>query len=134
MKNPLPQNQINRLRGHGIRHFDKLIHDQPKEWLMKYFSRGADEYPVNISMLMRNIIWQLRERIQKKEKPPLNELIRTFWYMYIKPTLSRAGSFSNKTDQYAQLVDVSALEPYLKRRTSKSHFPYPQNIPHRLRF
>ena len=79
------------LRKAGIRHFDVLIHDQPKEWLIKNFSQGADEYPVNIARLMRNIIWQTRERIIKKEKPPLKELIRTFWYMYIEPTLSRAG-------------------------------------------
>lgn len=89
----------------GIRHFDKLIHDQPKTWLIKNFSRGADKYPVNVACLIRNIIWQNRERILKGEKPPLKELIRTFWYMYIKPTLSRAESLTTKTDQYAQLVD-----------------------------
>jgi hypothetical protein len=54
---------------------------------------------------MRNILWQTRERIQRKEKPPLRELIRTFWYMYIKPTLSRAGALATETDQYAQLTD-----------------------------
>jgi len=54
---------------------------------------------------MRNIVWQTRERIVKGEKPPLKELIRTFWYMYIKPTLSRADSLTNETDQYAQLID-----------------------------
>lgn len=95
-----------RLRRLGIRHFDELIHDQPQEWLIEYFSQGATDYPVNVSLLFRNIIWQTRERIIKKEKPPLKELIRTFWYMYIKPTLSRAGSLTHETDQYAQLVDT----------------------------
>ncbi len=47
-----------RLRKAGIRHYDKLIHDQPKRWLIKNFSQGADEYPVNVARLMRNIIWQ----------------------------------------------------------------------------
>lgn len=37
---------------------------------------------------------------------PLKELIRTFWYMYIKPTLSRAGALTHETDQYAQLIDT----------------------------
>ena len=93
-----------RLRKAGIRHYDKLIHDQPKEWLIENFNKGADEYPVNVALLMRNIIWQTRERIQKGEREPLRELIRTFWYMHIKPTLSRAGALASDTDQYNQLV------------------------------
>ena len=94
-----------RLRKAGIRHYDELIHDQPKEWLLKNFKQGATIYPINVARLMRNIVWQTRERIIKGEKPPLKELIRTFWYMYIKPTLSRADSLTNETDQYAQLID-----------------------------
>ena len=94
-----------RLRKAGIRHYDELIHDQSKEWLIKNFKQGATDYPVNVARLMRNIVWQTRERIQKGEKPPLKELIRTFWYMYIKSTLSRAGALTHETDQYAQLVD-----------------------------
>ncbi len=99
----LPQKE--KLRKLRIWHFDELIHDQPKEWLIKNFSQGATDYPVNVALLFRNIIWQTRERIIKKEKPPFKELIRTFWYMYIKPTLSRVGALAHETDQYAQLVD-----------------------------
>lgn len=94
-----------RLRKAGIRHFAVLIHEQPKEWFIKNFSQGADKYPVNVARLMHNIIWQTRERIVTGQKPPLNELIRTFWYMCIKPTLSRADSLANEVDQYKQLVD-----------------------------
>ena len=94
-----------RLRKAGIRHYDELIHDRSKEWLIKNFKQGATDYPVNVARLMRNIVWQTRERIEKGEKPPLKELIRTFWYMYIKPTLSRAGALAIKADQYAQLID-----------------------------
>ena len=100
-----PKSLRDRLRKAGIRHYDELIHDQLKEWLIRNFSEGADEYPVNVARLMRNIVWQTRERIEKGEKPPLKELIRTFWYMYIKPTLSRAGALAIKADQYAQLID-----------------------------
>lgn len=94
-----------RLRNAGIRHFDVLIHDQSKSWLIKHFEMGADEYPVNVAMLMRNIIWQTRERIMSGEKPKLKELIRTFWYMYIKSTLSRVDALSDDVDQYKQLVE-----------------------------
>ena len=105
---PKPENMKtslkDRLKAAGIRHFDELIHDQSREWLHKYFKKGASKYPVNVARLMRNIIWQVRERIRYGEKPPLNELIRTFWYMYIKPTLSRAGALAYDVDQYKQLV------------------------------
>ena len=102
---PKPKSLRDRLRKAGIRHYDELIHDQSKEWLIKNFKQGATDYPVNVARLMRNIVWQTRERIEKGEKPPLKELIRTFWYMYIKPTLSRAGALAIKADQYAQLID-----------------------------
>ena len=94
-----------RLKKAGIKHYNKLIHDQSKEWLIKNFSQGADEYPVNVARLMRNIIWQTRERIVSGEKPPLEELIRTFWYMYFKNTLTRCDSLAKETDQCDQLVD-----------------------------
>lgn len=96
---------FHKLRRLGIRHYDELIHEQSSEWLIENFSFGSTKYPINVTKLMRNIIWQTKERIQNKQREPLNELIRTFWYMYIKPTLARAGSLSTKTDQYAQLVD-----------------------------
>ena len=101
---PKPKSLRDRLRRAGIRHYDELIHDQPKEWLIKNFSQGATDYPVNVARLMRNIVWQTRERIIAGEKPSLKELIRTFWYMYIKPTLSRVDALATKADQYAQLI------------------------------
>ncbi len=92
-----------RLKAAGIRHFDELIHNQSREWLIKNFRKGSSKYPVNVACLMRNIIWQVRERIRRGEKPPLNELIRTFWYMYIKPTLSRAGALAYDVDQIRRI-------------------------------
>jgi len=102
---PKPNSLRDRLRKAGIRHYDELIHDQTEEWLIENFNQGATDYPVNVARLMRNIVWQTRERIIKGDKPPLKELLRTFWYMYIKPTLSRAGALAIKADQYAQLID-----------------------------
>lgn len=94
-----------KLKKAGIKTFDVLIHDQQKEWLLENFEEGKKQYPVNVAALMRNVIWQIYSRIQKQEKEPLTELIRTFWYMYIKPTLSRSGALSSETDQYKQLID-----------------------------
>ena len=106
MTQELTSSQRERLQKLGIRSFDVLIHDQPKDWLIDNFKQGATDYPINVSLLMRNIIWQLRDRILAKDKPPLKELVRTFWYMYIKPTLARADSLVHETDQYNQLVDT----------------------------
>ena len=102
---PKPNSLRDRLRKAGIRHYDELIHDQTEEWLIENFNQGATDYPVNVARLMRNIVWQTRERITAGDKPPLKELLRTFWYMYIKPTLSRAGALAIKADQYAQRID-----------------------------
>lgn len=101
----LPASLKDRLKKVGIRHFDELIHDQPKEWLIGRFAQGGGKYPVNVARLMRNLVWQMKERIEKKEKPPLKELVRTYWYMYVKPTLARAEALAEETDQYKQLVD-----------------------------
>ena len=94
-----------RLRKAGIRHYDELIHDQDKDWLVKNFKPdGSSLYPVNVSRLMRNLVWQMKERIAAGEKE-FHELIRTYWYMYIKSTLARADSLSKDTDQYKKLTE-----------------------------
>ena len=102
----MPPSLAERLRKAGIHHYDVLIHDQPKEWLLKNFkAEGASPaYPVNVSRLMRNLVWQMKERVAAGEKP-FSELVRTYWYMYIKSTLARAGALSAETDQYKQLTE-----------------------------
>ena len=102
----MPPSLAERLRKAGIRHYDELIHDQKKDWLVKNFKAegAAPAYPVNVSRLMRNLVWQMKERVSSGEKP-FNELVRTYWYMYIKPTLARSDSLSAETDQYKQLTE-----------------------------
>jgi len=72
---------IKKLKKLGIRHFDELIHDQKREWLIENFRERAGKYKLNVTMLMRNLVWQMRERVISGQKPPLNELLRTYWYM-----------------------------------------------------
>ena len=94
-----------RLRKAGIHHYDVLIHDQTKDWLVKNFKpEGASAYPVNVARLMRNLVWQMKERIAAGEKE-FHELVRTYWYMYVKSTLARADSLSAETDQYKKLTE-----------------------------
>lgn len=94
-----------RLRREGIYHFKETIHQQPGEWLVKRFGPGR-EYPVNVNKLMKNIIWQIRERIAREERPPVKGLLRSFWYTHIKPALARARSLSPDVDQYPQMIKV----------------------------
>ncbi|MDO8717269.1 MAG: hypothetical protein Q7J73_10780 [Dehalococcoidales bacterium] len=102
----MPPSLAERLRKAGIRHYDVKIHDQKKDWLVKNFKAegAAPAYPVNVSRLMRNLVWQMKERVAAGEKE-FHELVRTYWYMYIKSTLARAGALSAETDQYKQLTE-----------------------------
>ena len=42
-----------RLRCLGIRHFNEFIHDQPKEWFIKHFSKGADAFATAIGNVVK---------------------------------------------------------------------------------
>ena len=65
MSNKLPKTQKGRLYKLGIRNFDVLIHDQNREWLINHFSKGKDEYPINVALMMRNIVWILAQSIMR---------------------------------------------------------------------
>lgn len=94
-----------RLRREGIYYYKEIIHLQPKEWLIKEFGPGK-KYPVNVNRLVKNIIWQIRTRIIQKQQPPIEGLIRSFWYTHIKPVLARTKSLSRKVDQYPQMIQM----------------------------
>ena len=102
----MPPSLAERLRKAGIRRYDELIHDQDKDWLIKNFKAegAAPAYPVNVARLMRNLVWQMKERVAAGEKE-FHELVRTYWYMYVKSTLARADSLSAETDQYKKLTE-----------------------------
>ena len=61
----MPSSLAERLRKAGIRHYDELIHDQKKDWLLKNFkAEGAGPaYPINVARLTRNLVWQMKERV-----------------------------------------------------------------------
>lgn len=97
----------------GIRPYKPKIHDQPREWLREKFEAPHEdpekEDQVNVARLIRNILFQTYTRVQtdKEENDsldPLDEIIRSLWYMYVKQTLSRAGALSGDWDQYDEMV------------------------------
>ncbi|MBS3788325.1 hypothetical protein KGY77_05930 [Candidatus Bipolaricaulota bacterium] len=95
------------LRRLGIRPYRKILRDQPGAWLVAEFGPGT-KYPVVVSTLVRNLIWQAKERIESGKRPPIEKLIRSFWYSDVKPTLQRAGSLSSEFDQYEVVIDQLA--------------------------
>jgi hypothetical protein len=99
MRLNLTRAKVQQLRSIGIRSHDKIIHDQGRAWLQENFAKGATKFPVNVSALVRNILWQTYERIKVGERQPFTELIRTFWYTHVKPTLTRADALSDEADQ-----------------------------------
>lgn len=99
MRIQIDKEKTRQLRKLGIRSFEKIIHDQDRDWLQENFAKGATKFPVNVSALVRNILWQTYERIKAGEREPFEELIRTFWYTHIKPTLTRADALSEEADQ-----------------------------------
>ncbi len=94
-----------RLREEGIRTFDVPIHLQSQDWLIRHFGPGR-KYPVNVSLLIKNVAWQVRSGIRRGSIPPLQGLIRNFWYSHIKPALNRANSLASQIDQYDQLTQM----------------------------
>ena len=77
-------------------------------------------YTLTLFLCHSKQLWQRRwtNCPSTGQREPLRELIRTFWYMHIKPTLSRAGSLSKTRDQYADLI--TNLKDMVKKGYSES--------------
>ena len=75
------------LRRLEIRPYDKILRDQPGAWLKAEFGPGT-HYPVVVAVLIRNLIWQAKERIESGKRPPVEKLIRSFWYSDVNPPCS----------------------------------------------
>lgn len=87
----------------GIKNYDVPIQEQSTSWLLREFG-GGKKHPIQVSLLIKNLIWQNRQSIMAKETKPILGLIRNFWYSHIKPTLARTNSLNPKYDQYNQLI------------------------------
>ena len=87
----------------GIKDYDVPIQEQSNSWLLTEFG-GGKKHPLQISLLIKNLIWQNRQSIMAKQTKPILGLIRNFWYSHIKSTLARTNSLNQKYDQYNQLI------------------------------
>jgi len=93
------------LRREGIKHYKVTIRNQSRKWLIREFGPGK-KYPINVTLAIKNLVWQAREHILKGKRNPVQGKIRTFWYTDVKTVLARTGSLNPKTEQSDTLHKV----------------------------
>ena len=78
------------LEKEGIRDFKKDIRRMTPRELHRYFSfRSSGK--LNVTNLIKNIIWQSYNWISQGKMDPVEGNIRSFWYLSVKSVLSRLG-------------------------------------------
>jgi hypothetical protein len=93
------------LKKEGIRHFDEEISRMSRERLRELFGAKTTGR-INLSLLIKNLIWQAHEGLQAGTVPSFKGNIRSFWYSPVKPVLSRAEALKAKSDPYGVMIDM----------------------------
>lgn len=93
------------LEAEGIQRFEEDIRLMSGAKLKELFGAKTTGR-INLSLLIKNMIWQVYERIQAGEQEVFEGNIRSFWYSHVKPVLSRAGGLRSGSDPYGVMIDV----------------------------
>lgn len=100
------------LEKEGIKEFEKDIRAMSRKELLEYFGFKKSRR-LNVTSLVKNIAWQTYTWIKKGKIPPIDGNIRSFWYVSIKPVLSRLGlkvSGKKYTEKvYDTLVEMTTV-------------------------
>lgn len=100
------------LKREGIREFEKDIRTMNRRELFEHFAFKKSRR-LNVTNLVKNIAWQTYTWIQKGKLPPIDGNIRSFWYVSVKPVLSRLGlkvSGKKYTEKvYDTLVEMTTV-------------------------
>ena len=106
------------LEKEGIKDFDKDIRSMTKRELKKHFSFKSGK--LNPTRLLKNLIWQSYTWIGNGKAEPIEGNIRSFWYSWPKPVLSRLGlDVSNRKytdkmyDVFVELITEHRLFRYV---------------------
>jgi hypothetical protein len=100
-----PEELKKRLKLEKVRHFDKLIPEMSKDELREHFGAKSSG-KINLSLFIKNSIWQAWERIEAGTLAGFRGNIRSFWYAMLKPALSRADALTVKSDPYQVMIDM----------------------------
>lgn len=76
------------LQKEGIREFAQDIRIMSRKQLIEHFSYKKNN-KVNVTLLIKNLIWQAYTWIQQGKIQPIDGNIRSFWYRHVKSVLSR---------------------------------------------
>lgn len=96
------------LEANGIQHFDKDIRRMKRDELAASFGAKSSGR-ILLTRLIKNIIWQAYERINAKTAPLIKGNIRTFWYLWVKPTLAHFPDEDEaKSDPYETMIKIFA--------------------------
>ena len=52
-----------------------------------------------LTRLVRDLLWQVHQRIASGREPPVRGNIRTLWYRWLKPILARQPSWRSRLDK-----------------------------------
>ena len=92
----------------NIRNFKTDIRIMTAKQLRRYFSFKASNR-LNITNLIKNLIWQAYTWISQGEMEPFEGNLRSFWYANVKSVLSRLGLDVSGT-RYTELVYDAFVE------------------------
>lgn len=81
------------LEEEGIRDFDEDITKMSRAELKGHFGARTTGR-INLSLLIKNMIWQTLGKLRAGEMEPFTGNIRSFWYSHVKPVVSRAGALT----------------------------------------
>jgi len=98
----------------GIKECEKEIRSMSAEELRREF-RFVSSPDVNLTKLIRSLIWQAFTRIRDRQREPIGSNIRGFWYTDVKPVLSRLG-LETQGDAYTEKMYDALLEMVTERR------------------
>lgn len=107
------------LEKEGISNFDKDIRFMSSRELKRHF-RFKTRRKLNPTKLIKNLIWQAYTWISDGRMEPIEGNLRSFWYLNVKPVLSRLGlevsgaRYTDKVyDTFVEMVAVHRLFRYV---------------------
>ena len=119
----LTAQQKKALKAEQMTHFKEPLRDMSKQDLKDAFGHPTTKR-INVSKLIKNIIWQVYTDITLKEREPIEGNIRTLWYKEIKPVLSRAGALKRGEMGYKAMIDMFVRLVMVRGLLSYSDFGF----------
>lgn len=95
------------LHDEGIQHVEESLREMNADTLRDLFSTQSSER-LNVTRLVKNLLWQSYEQIVLKQRPTTDGNIRSLWYSDVKPVLSRADVLRDTDAGYGLMSELLA--------------------------